>query len=256
MNAVISSLNNQIKDNLLLQIHGQSNGRANTNGSAPSAGLTGDIAGGFIHTGSIFEQLNYPGNNDTNTSSSSIFGIELKFTKLYYDLTGRDLFIAKKAIGSTGIGVDSERDDWNVSTGELITHITTATNVLKAKALELESPKHIFYSHWGERDANLLNADFYDDFVDILNHINAIYPIDLCIVPVIHDDAWVDSPITAAGVTLIQGLQRDLAANIPYVQNIEMSQFSLGGDGIHYTGAVQEAMADIIFTICQSRFNL
>jgi hypothetical protein len=249
-----SLLASQGKHNILLQIHGQSNARASTNGSTPS--ISGDITGGFIYNSGSFEQLNYPGNNDVDTSAVNIFGIELRFTKLFNDLTGRNLYIAKKAVGSTGIGVDGTADDWNVSTNELINDVIASTNVLLTQSLTMENPKHVFYTHWGERDANLLNANFYNDFVAILGVVNAIYPIDLCIVPVLHDDAWVDSPITQAGVQLIQPLQRQLATDISYIENIEMSQFALGADGIHFTGATQEALADICFAFCQTEFNL
>lgn len=256
--AISSNIKPTETSDLFLQIHGQSNARANINNTTPDAQYTGDINGGFIYNNGQFEVLNYPDNNDTNTSGLDFFGIECPFSKFYKDEFNKNTYIGKKAIGSTGIGEEIGNQDWNADSNEYINDVIAQTNNLKAQfdLLGDSNSKHIFYSHWGERDANLQNSNFYNDFIAILGVINNIFPIDLCIVPVLNDNVYLNTVITLEGQTLIQNQQRQLATDISYIENIEMSQFNLGADDIHYTAEVQTQLAQQVYNIYKSKFNL
>lgn len=244
------SVSPQLATDLFLQIHGQSNARANINDTTPDSIYTGDINGAEIFNVTQWEALNYPNNNDTNTSGSDFFGIECPLALKYINQYNKNVYIGKKAIGSTGIGEEISNQDWNVNSDEYINLIDDATNALLNKKNELGVDGiHIFYSHWGERDANLNNVNFISDFLAIVNRIEQIYPLDLIIAPILNSDVYLTSPLTQQEVEDQRARQIQLANENSKIFNIDMNQFELGPDGIHYTADVHVEIANQMLAI-------
>lgn len=142
--ATILSDDIALANNILLIIAGQSNAVGWTTGAPSDPNLNGDITGARIYTGTQWQQLNYPSNNEGNAGHA----VELQAGYQGAINTNKTIDIIKSAEASTGLA-----DDWLPPSG---TNYTAMTAKVNAGITGLQYSKIIFYWNQGEEDALLL----------------------------------------------------------------------------------------------------
>jgi hypothetical protein len=238
--------------NLFFMIGGQSNALGITYPTEPSPEYQGSITNAYMEKNNAFETLNYPDNNN-----GYLFGVEMAFAKEYVDLTGRPLYIAKQANSGLGIAVkEGVANDFNVSTNEIISGVRQKMNLLKSQSASSENPKLVVYWTHGETDAkDGTHVEYYQNMKDILNDINAIWQIDLCVLTVL-TDGIIGTDYPAENVNTVRSAQQQLAAEFEWCENLDMNNYARPEGNVHFTGAAQEQIALDVLNICKTKFNL
>jgi len=238
------------KDNIIFYIGGQSNA-VGTGTGAPPIVYRDAIIGARIDINGTFQTLDFGINN--KGASSSDHGIELSFSKDYVAATNRDLYLAKEAVGGSAIEEIVDEQDWNINSNELINDLDTAIARLKIQYDQTVKPKFVFYWNQGERDARLSKGNtYYTNLKNILDRVNAVIPIDLAVITKLRNDLGTNYP----DEQIVRDAHAQLSMDISYVENLDMMNYTLGGDGLHFTSDAQIQMGKDILTFCETKFNL
>lgn len=238
------------KIDLFIILAGQSNARGWSLAAPTRSELLGSIINSNIYDVDDYKTLNYPDNN-----SGNLFGIEMSFSYNYTNRTGTKIYFEKTTSEGTGIYNDAVKDDWNVATDELIVTLRDAMTRLKAKATSLGSvnPKYVLVWIQGEKDIKeTQGAGYSTNFNDILDDINTIQQLDYVVLNICNSNL----PYSWANIDTVRTAQNGIATALDYVDALEMNNYTLGGDSIHYISSAYELMGDDIFELVKTKFNL
>lgn len=243
--------------NLFVLAFGQSNLLGSTNSIDPSRlELHGNIPQAYIYSGSNYEQLNFPNNNNGLS-----FGPELSLCFDYTNYCRRDIYIEKVASSGAGISAEDGRSDFNVSTNELIVNVKSALSRLKAKSIELDSknPKFVVLFIQGERDARInTGAFYYQNFSDIITELDNIQKLDLIIINVLNQQIVNNgNGITFETLESVRQAQINLIKNNSRIRGLDMNKYPLRSDDhLHFTNVAQQMIGTDAFKTIQLYFNL
>lgn len=240
---------------LFILLFGQSNAVGTTSGDPSRLELIGDIPQSYIYSDAVYQQLNYPDNNN-----GAAFGCELSLCFDYTNYCRRDVYIEKHARNGSSLAQEVGRQDWNVLSNELIVDAEDAMTRLKAKAAELNCKNPKFVSVWiqGERDARIGTGDEYQaNFNAVLDALNAIQPLDLTVMNILNPQI-VNSSVdfTEENVQSVRQAQIDLINEHDYVIALDMLNYELGADDLHFTGDAQQQIGTDVFKMIQRYFNI
>lgn len=230
---------------------GQSNADGRTDGVPPSLSLQGTIDKAFIYDVNDSEDKAYKPLNYGVNNKGDLFAHELSLCKNYTNYTNRIMFMEKQAIGGTAIAQLIDEPDWNVLSNQYIIRLENSTNRLKNKMISeaAQNPKYVFSWIQGERDAKLgieTGALWQQNFTEIIAYIDNLRVLDVIIVGILSSD-----------ISIIDYPDRDIvrAQQLAYVASedraiaIDLNNYTLGVDGLHFNAESQERIGNDIFKI-------
>lgn len=251
---------NELNSDIFFMMFGQSNTHGNTGGQDPSIEMQTVNQNVLNDFGGVFSPLEYGVNNlgDIPATNPQVkFAVEIPLGYYWSQNYTKDLYISKKALGSTGLYARPNNLDWNVSTNELIVDLRQGVNRLKSIAVTKPNPKLVVYSCNGETDAaNLKHAEFYQNSIDIYNEIEAIWgsSIDLILITKLNEATQDVYPLN--GVLGVRDAQQQLADNLSNCEIVEdMNIYTRLPDGRHYAANVQEDLGLKTFNKIINKFN-
>lgn len=240
---------------LYLLIGGQSNAVGTTSGADPTRSeLLDPITNCIIDKNGTFETLDYPLNNQGNE-----FGPELSFGYNYTINTGAIMHMAKRAYSGSAVGIDISRDDFNVASLQDIVDLKDGLTKLKDKAIldGAANPKFVMVWIQGERDARLaFGADYQLNFNDILDELNIIETLDYVVLNLLNEGI-VNASIyyEEVNITAVRNAQIALGAEHTYIDTIDMNNYTLGADDLHFTAEAQQLLGDALFNLVKAKYN-
>lgn len=227
---------------------GQSNNFGQTGSQPPTRPeLIGDINNAFIWDVDDYKTLNFPGNNQGDS-----FACEMSLAYNFTSQTGRQIYIDKIAVPGTAIYQESGNSDWNVASNELIVNLKDAYQRLinKAQSIGSENPKFVMIWIQGERDARVIESQqYYANFTDILNEVNSMMELDLVILNVLNSQLINSDGFVQPYLDNVINHQLQVARDNSNVVNLDMNDFQLGLDLLHYPSESQELIGDKAFDI-------
>lgn len=220
-------------------IAGQSNAYG-TNTSTPSTtpvDLTAPITDVFIQVSlNNFATLDYPDNDKGDQEGSNLalgYYLRQAFSRpVYMDVVG---------VSGAPVAAEAGRSDFNVSTRELYMDLLNSFKGVRDKIiLEDRTPFLILVWIQGERDASTTAAaDAYDDNLrDVLNSLIAD-GVDIDAVIINRINSAIVGP-SQSGIDKVRLRQIEITDQKPYTFGLEMNNYTLGADDIHYDGDQQE----------------
>lgn len=241
---------------LFVLLFGQSNALGSTNSEPPiRPELLNTINNAYIYNSTQYELLKYPDNND-----GLLFGCELSLAFDYTFHTDRNIYIEKHAVSGSPLAQEEGRTDWNVLSDELILLAEEGLTRLKDKAIELGSKNAKFITIWiqGERDARTDKGSVYEaNFNAVLNRLNIIQPLDLNVMNILNIGIVANgSGLTTATVNSVISAQKSLVSNNKNMIALDMINYELGSDDLHFTAEAQQLIGDDLFKMIMQYFNL
>lgn len=220
-------------------IAGQSNAYG-TNLSTPSTSpvdLTAPITDVFIQVSlNNFATLDYPSNDKGDQEGSNLalgYYLRQAFNRpVYMDVVG---------VSGAPVAAEAGRQDFNVSTRELYVDLLNSFKGVRDKIiLEDRTPFLVLVWIQGERDTD--NSGFtnaYDDnFRDVINSLKADgITLDAIIVNRINTNIVVGSP---QNIPIVRKKQTEIVDQHANCWILEMNNYTLSDDDIHYDGDQQE----------------
>lgn len=228
-------------DSVALVIGGQSNARANTQGDDPSSQYLGLADGSQIYNYNNGLWLNIDFNSVGSVDGLS-FGIDIPFGHKSSNAS-LPCRMGKRAESSTSLKVH-----WQPGT-TLNNDMKEAINAVKTKLSDdgLSNPLWVFYWNQGEKDANdgTTVQEYVDNWNLIFGQWDAIQSFD--IIYMCKTNSNLD-PITYQDLGNVRTAQQQIIDSDSRYRLIDMNDYALGPDGLHYTGPVQEAIGERVFT--------
>lgn len=235
--SIISTKNTQAFDLVVLVIAGQSNSRGNTLGDDPSSQYLGLANGGQIYNyvTNQFENIDF---NNNGSVDGLNFGIDISFAHT----VNKDYLIGKRASGGTDL-----ETQWQPNTS-LNNDLQENINNLKQRVIDdgYNNPYWVFYWNQGEADAinARTSAQYESDWSTFFNDLETNKSFNQIFITKLNQNG------TYTSISNINEI-RNAVDNISSLDNrftvIDMNDYTIGSDGVHYQGVVQEQLGVRVF---------
>lgn len=234
-------------DVINLIIWGQSNAQQNTGGDNIDPQYEGEITNAEIYdySGNQFLTLNYPqGAIDGNN-----FGIEFTFAYRNNQVHQVPVLIGKRAEGGTNL-----QSDWQDGTA-LNNNLKEAVNQLKARNTSegYTNPLWIFYGNQGEADANsgITQQGYVDAWDSFFNNLESETSLTFDKIILCQINENLDQGIYQDLNNVRAAVAEIVASESRYIL-IDMSDYTLDVDNLHYPGSVAEALGIRVYDLAVS----